>query len=439
MLENMKETGIPLKESLDKAKASLSSDCVECGACVEVCPYRSSGLLKSVDSVELSEKRLSALRYHRFSDEAYAYARGCLLCGVCENACPAELNPYLLNIISRVGYSKWGEEVSERYEKDTANLKPLLPGEPFNIFRILHSLQIRPEEVKWVSQIPQKPKPVDVLLFLSCIMYSRADRIFATLNLLDKLEIHYAAMGGVDFCCGFLNVLAGDVQGAEPEINRIAAAMAAFQAKTLVVDCTSCYGWFKTVGSLNPLPFTFQHITQYVGDRLDILVFHNPVKRIVTYHDPCHFGRAEEEWKSPRRILKAIPGVRLVEMERNRENTACCGSPASGYRPEWAEKARAERLEEAKDTNADILLTTCEGCVSFFRGAEEKPPFSIDTLMHFLGEALGFRHENRLEKLYALKNASEILRHAKGCLWEDRYSEPEMIDTITKIFKVPPS
>jgi Fe-S oxidoreductase len=119
------------------------------------------------------------------------------------------------------------------------------------------------------------------------------------------------------------------------------------------------------------------------------------VRRRVTYHDPCSLGRRSEEhqpWEgevhkimgqllvtdppkpvnrgtegvydAPRRILAAVPGVELVEMQRIREYAYCCGGSGGvpqAY-PELARSTAAERLDEAGDSGADLVVSACPGC-----------------------------------------------------------------------------
>ena len=81
----------------------------------------------------------------------------------------------------------------------------------------------------------------------------------------------------------------------------------------------------------------------------------------VTYHDPCHLSRAAGVYDDPREIIKAIPGVELVEMETNREAAMCCGAGGGlrSYDPDLAKKMAADRVKSAVDIDAEIIATAC--------------------------------------------------------------------------------
>jgi dimethylglycine catabolism B len=115
----------------------------------------------------------------------------------------------------------------------------------------------------------------------------------------------------------------------------------------------------------------------------------------VTYHDPCRLGRLSElytpwqgqwitvlntvavpdsprpvlygnggQYDAPRRLLQRVQGLELVEMERNREFAYCCGAGAAAALtyPAMANRAALKRLEEARATGADCVVTACAGC-----------------------------------------------------------------------------
>jgi len=102
----------------------------------------------------------------------------------------------------------------------------------------------------------------------------------------------------------------------------------------------------------------------------------------VTYHDPCFLGRHNSDYESPREILKAIPGIELVEMERSQENAFCCGGGTGNFQTDFfgdGEFSPARtRVREAYETGADILASACPTCMIMLsdalksEGLEEK-------------------------------------------------------------------
>jgi len=137
------------------------------------------------------------------------------------------------------------------------------------------------------------------------------------------------------------------------------------------------------------------HVTEYF-DRLIKEGKLKPKKAVnmtVTYHDPCYLGRQGEEYihwngkevlgdlrtydppkiyrrgvggiyEPPRNVLKSIPGLKLVEMQRIKEYAWCCGA-GGGVResnPEYAMWTANERIDEAEDTGAMAIATACPWC-----------------------------------------------------------------------------
>ncbi|MCA1032138.1 4Fe-4S dicluster domain-containing protein [Bacillus timonensis] len=96
------------------------------------------------------------------------------------------------------------------------------------------------------------------------------------------------------------------------------------------------------------------------------LVPKHEVKETITFHDSCYLGRYNEVYEPPRDILKAIPGVTLVEMERNREKGMCCGA---GGGLMWMEEDTGTRInvartEQALETKSSVISSGCPYCLT---------------------------------------------------------------------------
>lgn len=88
----------------------------------------------------------------------------------------------------------------------------------------------------------------------------------------------------------------------------------------------------------------------------------------VSFHDPCYLGRGLEIYEPPREVLSLIDGVELIEMERNRGDSFCCGARAGdNYFQDFSKRTALERLKEFKKTGANLLITACPYCKAIFQ------------------------------------------------------------------------
>ena len=143
--------------------------------------------------------------------------------------------------------------------------------------------------------------------------------------------------------------------------------------------------------------FEVFHYTQLLrdlikGGRLDVS---GGLNARVTYHDPCFLGRWNQEYDAPREVLNTIPGIELVEMERNRESTLCCGGGGGNFYTDFlggSEDSPARiRIREAYATGASLVAVACPNCLTMLEdavkaeGLEEK--LTIKDVSEIVGEA----------------------------------------------------
>jgi heterodisulfide reductase subunit D len=93
-----------------------------------------------------------------------------------------------------------------------------------------------------------------------------------------------------------------------------------------------------------------------------------PLKELpltVTYHDPCDLGRGARMFDIPREVIRAIPGVELVELSRNRKNCRCCGGGGNleMIDPGLCAEIAKQKIDDVMQTGADAVVTACQQCV----------------------------------------------------------------------------
>jgi Fe-S oxidoreductase len=154
--------------------------------------------------------------------------------------------------------------------------------------------------------------------------------------------------------------------------------------KTIIVSCPEDFHTIKMrYPGIAPLSAEVIHITE-LFDRLikDKAITLKSTKRRVTYHDPCHLGRHSRLYEAPRNVISAIPGIELVEMERNRRDAWCCGA-GGGVKlanKDYALATGMERIDEAAETGADALVTACPLCIEHFNDIKQNSKSPLDII-----------------------------------------------------------
>jgi Fe-S oxidoreductase len=146
-----------------------------------------------------------------------------------------------------------------------------------------------------------------------------------------------------------------------------------------------------------PAGFEVFHYTKILGELIEQGRL-KPASKLdmrVTYHDPCFLGRQAGEYEAPREILKAVPGLKLIEMARNRQSSFCCGGGSGNFYTDFFGGGQNSpsriRVREAAETGANTLAVACPTCAVM------------------LTEAV--KDEGMTEKL-AVKDIAEIVRES---------------------------
>jgi Fe-S oxidoreductase len=116
------------------------------------------------------------------------------------------------------------------------------------------------------------------------------------------------------------------------------------------------------------------HYTQVLAFNMNKLKFkENQEPVVVTCHDSCYLGRHNRDFFSPRMILSTAPGIKIAEMDRNRQDSLCCGGGSgnlfTNILPSGAESPARHRIREAKTTGAEIIAVSCPLCAVMLEDA----------------------------------------------------------------------
>ncbi len=223
-------------------------------------------------------------------------------------------------------------------------------------------------------------------------------------TLLKNAGVDIGIMGKDESCCGGKAYDMGYKGEFVKFAENATEAWTAAGVKTVVTSCADCYHAFNRLYPPLGAKFEILHTVQYL-DRLikeGKIKFTKTVPMRVTYHDPCHLGRQGEPyvpWEGkekkikgqivvyeprkpryngawgvydpPRDVLKSIPGLELVEMERIREYAWCCGAGGGAREayPKFSNWTATERIEEAKSTGTEAIVSACPWCERNFTDA----------------------------------------------------------------------
>ncbi|MCS7122077.1 MAG: (Fe-S)-binding protein [Archaeoglobaceae archaeon] len=322
-------------------------DCLRCAYC-NICPiYRIEGW-ESVSprgKIQLLDKKLS----NRLVKDFYK----CTVCGLCEVVCQSKL------------------ELTRIWEENRAKLvksKKYMPAHKKIADAVL--LYGNPYAAEQEARVLLN-SPSNVLYFAGCMANFKVKNIAeCTVKVLKLLGLEFKVAGKSEVCCGSTMLRTGFIDVAEKLFLKNVKNWQKMNVEKIITSCPGCYRTIKSnypkIAEKKKIDFNFEvvHITQFLERELKKL---DLKLGTVTYHDPCHLGRHSKVYEEPRNILKKI-GYKIIEMERNRDFSICCGA-GGGLRaqfPEISEKITLERILEAESTGAETLVTSCPFCVYQF-------------------------------------------------------------------------
>ena len=251
------------------------------------------------------------------------------------------------------------------------------------------SLEDNAERGEWRELIKDLPEHMyqkdraEVAYFVGCVasFFPMVQTIPKNMvQILESARVDFTILAGEEWCCGFPLMGAGVPHEIHELVEHNLKKIKTIGAKTLVFSCPSCYGtWKEYYDTELELFHSTQFIEKLMGDGAIPL---GEVSITVTYHDPCDLGRNGGVYDSPRRILRSIPGLTLVELEKNRSQCVCCGG---GGNLEMADSdlsgaVAQKKIEEIQQTGAKTVVTSCQQCVRTIKSKARRQKIDLDVL-----------------------------------------------------------
>jgi Fe-S oxidoreductase len=371
---------------------------------------------RMVMGTALLEKKLD------YTPKAMEVIYNCHMCGGCDTSCKYSMDMEVIEPMNemRIDAVEKGH-TNPALDKVINNLRKngtMVPG-------------AKAKRGDWAKGLNLKDftqEKVDVIYHVGCQTSFNKDMwklAQTTAKILQKAGVNFGIGGANELCCGGRAFQMGYKADFLKQAKANMAAIKKSGAKTLVTGCAEGYYAFKVLydrfnlkGKLEVL-----HTSEYLA-RLISKGKLKPAKKVdmtVTYHDPCHLGRQGEPYihwsgkevlgdlrtydppkerrrgtygiyEPPRDVLKAIPGLKLVEMDRIKEYAWCCGAGGgvTETNPELALWTAAERIKEAEGTGVSAIVTACPWCVKSFNEAiaRNSSNLKVYDIIELLAEAI---------------------------------------------------
>ncbi len=381
--------------------------CTKCGECTKycfMCEIEFEKLSDPLGKLELMRKMISSQRGLRarifgkkeIDETLYrdlmTHMYKCTICGQCQVVCPANIQTM----------ETWEELRNALFVEE--GLAPMEVHRPFitSIMDFNNPWQQSPgRRARWTRRLKfdiQKypfESDVDVLFFVGCTASYDANirgMALSTAELLHKAGVKFGILGEREICCGstLLRV------GAKREFREISEKNSRILNETNAdIIVTACAGCFKTLRhdypKFAPLDAEVVHAVQLINELSQDQKLQLPeTGGRVTYHDPCHLGRHSGVYEPQRELISAL-GLELVEMERSKKMSRCCGAGAgvkSAF-PDISSKASENRVKDAIRTGAELLLTSCPFCYQSLKlSSVKKGEIRTGDLLEFIAENL---------------------------------------------------
>jgi heterodisulfide reductase subunit D len=344
--------------------------CLECGKCSAVCPITRWETRAYTSPRLLVEKAIEG-RTAEFLDDLLFWS--CLTCKRCSELCPSDVH-----------FSEFLRD-SRSLARQEGRSGECTHGDVIQTWgRMMTDPDLRQKRLAWLDDDLRVSDDSDTVYFSGCLPYY--DSLFqdlgveglaiarAAVKILNHLGIEPQVMAD-ERCCGHDQLWEGDVETFRALARLNLAQLQATGARRIVTTCPECARTLKLdyprmVGDHG---LEVYHLAELLaGSGLAVAPGAPGTAAPVTYQDPCRLGRHLGVYDAPRQVLAGL-GLELTEMEHTRNASLCCGTSCWTSCGQVSKQIQVERLQEARATGAELLVTACVKCQIHFKCAQDDP------------------------------------------------------------------
>jgi heterodisulfide reductase subunit D len=370
--------------------------CGRCGYCRNACPvYNVVGWESAAPrgKISMAKEIFSYGSRAGLPAEFVRRMAQCTLCGACTGECSTAIDTRKMWLELRKRIVERGQE-PQAYRAMRDNL---LARKNISTFP-------NEDRLEWAQDLDDsdalEPRAgAEVCYFVGCVssFFPQAAQVpLAIAEIFTKAGVDFTTMGGEEWCCGFPLISTGFVDDSSTFIRHNVDKIKDLNIHTLVVSCASCYHVWKQESreALQGYNLEILHTTEYLARliREGRIPLHELVET-VTYHDPCDLGRNSGIYDPPREIIKAIPGVRFVELPHHHEGALCCGGGGNlqSVDADLAAEIARLRTEEIRAVGATVVVSACQQCEQMLTAAVRKAklPVRVMDISQLILKAMG--------------------------------------------------
>ncbi len=384
--ESVEQFGVSLIEQLPQKELLDGYACIMCNRCQDACPATITGKELSPAALEVNKRyyfnqNLSDLAQGKASETPVTQwmlseeaVWSCTTCGFCVEACPVGNEPMVDILRIRQDLvlmeSRFPQEAIDRFNKMETY------GNPWGMAREDRELWTEGLDVP----VMREKQSAEYLYWAGCAgAYDDRGKDIsrAVVKILNEAGVDFAILGTEESCTGDSARRMGNEYLFQILAEQNMETFKKYRIRKIITQCPHCLTTLKNDYRKLGVELEVIHHSQLIARLLKEgkLKPTQSLNQNVTVHDPCYLGRHMGEFDAPRAVLESVlgKGGQMVEMERSKNKSFCCGAGGGNmwYEIKTGKRINVERFEEAISVKANTVATACNFCMIMMEDARK--------------------------------------------------------------------